>query len=58
MLKHYITLAFRNLWRNKFHSAINIFGLAIGISACLVIFLLVRFELSYNKRFYWLRTHL
>lgn len=51
MLKHYLTVSFRNLWRNKFHSAINIFGLAIGISACLVIFLLVRFELSYNKGF-------
>ncbi|MCW5911739.1 MAG: ABC transporter permease [Cyclobacteriaceae bacterium] len=51
MLKHYLTISFRNLWRNKFHSAINIFGLAIGVSACLVIFLLVRFELSYNKGF-------
>jgi len=51
MFKHYLTISFRNLWRNKFHSAINIFGLAIGISACLVIFLIVRFELSYNKGF-------
>jgi ABC-type antimicrobial peptide transport system permease subunit len=49
MIKHYITLAFRNLWRKKFHSAINIIGLAVGISACLVIYLIVNFELSFNK---------
>jgi putative ABC transport system permease protein len=49
MIKHYLTLAFRNLWRKKFLSAINIFGLAVGISACLVIYLIVNFELSFNK---------
>jgi putative ABC transport system permease protein len=49
MIKHYLTLAFRNLWRKKFHSAINIIGLAVGISACLVIYLIVNFELSFNK---------
>ncbi|MCA4899242.1 MAG: ABC transporter permease [Bacteroidota bacterium] len=49
MIKHYLTLALRNIWKKKFHSAINVFGLAVGISACLVIYLIVNFELSFNK---------
>jgi putative ABC transport system permease protein len=49
MLFHYIKLAVRTLWRNKFHTFINVTGLAIGISACLVIFMIASFELSFNK---------
>jgi putative ABC transport system permease protein len=49
MLRHHITLALRTLWRNKFHSTINIAGLSIGVSACLVIYLIVSFELGFNK---------
>jgi putative ABC transport system permease protein len=49
MLKNYFTTAFRNLWRNKTFSLINIFGLAIGISASLVIFLIVYYEFSFDK---------
>jgi putative ABC transport system permease protein len=49
MLKSYLTIAFRNLFRNKVYSAINITGLAIGMAACFFIFLYVRFELSYDK---------
>lgn len=51
MLKNFFTIAWRNLVRNKLHTLINILGLAIGVSACLVIFLIVRFELSFNKGF-------
>lgn len=49
MFHHYLIVSLRNLWRNRYHSAINIVGLSVGISACLVIFLIVTFELSYNK---------
>ncbi|OQP62584.1 hypothetical protein A3860_28245 [Niastella vici] len=49
MLKSYLTIAFRNLFRNKVYSAINIIGLAIGMAACFFIFLYVRFELSYDR---------
>ncbi len=49
MFKNYFTTAFRNFWRNKVFSLINVFGLSIGISAALVIFLIVYFELSYDK---------
>lgn len=49
MFKNYFTIALRNLKRNKIFSLINIAGLAIGISASLVIYLIVQHELSYDK---------
>ncbi|MEJ7739014.1 MAG: ABC transporter permease [Chitinophagaceae bacterium] len=48
MLKNYLKVAFRNLWKNKFFSAINMLGLAIGISTCLLITLFVLDELSFD----------
>src|SRR4030095_17036385 len=48
MLKNYFTVAFRNLQRNKIFSLINIAGLAIGISASLVIYLIVQHEFSFD----------
>ena len=49
MIKNYITIAIRNFWRNKIFSIINIAGLAIGISAALVIYLIAHYEFSYEK---------
>ena len=49
MLKNYFKIAFRNLWRNKGFSAINILGLALGLAVCLLITLFVIDELSYDK---------
>ena len=49
MFKSYLTLALRNLWRNKLHTGINIAGLAAGIASCLLIVLFVRDELSYDR---------
>ncbi|MCG2460090.1 ABC transporter permease [Flavobacteriaceae bacterium F89] len=49
MLKNYFKIAFRSLWKNKGYSAINIFGLAIGLAACLLITLYVLDELSYDR---------
>jgi len=49
MLKNYFKIAFRNLWRHKAFSAINILGLAIGIATCLVITLFVADELNYDR---------
>src|ERR1039457_1092778 len=48
MLKNYFTIAFRSLQRHKAFSFINIMGLAVGMSACFLIFLYVRFETSYD----------
>ena len=49
MLHNYIKLAFRNIMKYKFFSAINIMGMSIGIAACLVILLYVVDELSYDR---------
>jgi putative ABC transport system permease protein len=49
MLKNYLKVALRNLWKNKAFSAINIMGLATGLSVCLLIVLYVVDELSYDK---------
>lgn len=49
MIKNYFSIALRNLWRNKGFSAITIFGLAIGITTCLLIVLFVNDELSYDR---------
>ncbi len=48
MYKNYVTTAFRNFLRHKLYSLINIFGLAIGLAACILIFLFVKDELSYD----------
>ncbi|HEY1216096.1 MAG TPA: ABC transporter permease, partial [Bryobacteraceae bacterium] len=49
MLTNFFTVAFRNLFKHKIFSFINIFGLAIGMAASLLIFQYVRFELSYDE---------
>ncbi|HTR28690.1 MAG TPA: FtsX-like permease family protein [Puia sp.] len=49
MLKNYFRVAFRNFRRNKAFSAINILGLAIGISASLIIVLLVYYDFTFDK---------
>jgi len=49
MLRNYFKIAFRNLWRHRVFSLINILGLTVGMTACFLIFLYVRFELSYDK---------
>lgn len=48
MLKSYFVFAWRNLIRNKSFSFINITGLAIGIAAALLLFIVVKYELSYD----------
>ena len=49
MFANYLKTALRNLLRNKIFSFINISGLAIGIAACLLIFLYIITEFSYDK---------
>ena len=51
MLKNYLKITWRSLTRNKVYSLINILGLASGISACILIFLFVQNELSYDSQF-------
>jgi putative ABC transport system permease protein len=49
MFKNYFITAYRSLWRNKSFTIINVLGLAVGISVCLLIFLLIQFELSFDQ---------
>jgi putative ABC transport system permease protein len=48
MFKNYLKVAFRNLRKQKGYAFINISGLAIGMAACLMIFLWIHDELSYD----------
>ncbi|WP_295792133.1 ABC transporter permease [Mucilaginibacter sp.] len=49
MLKNYFKTAFRNLWKNKASSLINILGLTIGLTCCLLIGIYIQHELSYDN---------
>ena len=50
MLRNYFKTAWRNLSRNKMYSFINIAGLTIGLTACLLVAMVVIDELSYDKQ--------
>ena len=49
MLKNYLTIAIRNLWKNKLFTSLNIFGLSLSMSICLVLILLVYDHFQYDK---------
>ncbi len=49
MIKNYLKIAWRNLLKHKSFSLINLLGLSIGIAACLIIFLYVEHELSFDQ---------
>ncbi|MGN6533275.1 MAG: ABC transporter permease [Ginsengibacter sp.] len=49
MFKNYFKTAFRNLQKHKLYSVINIFGLTVGLAACLLIGVYINHELSYDK---------
>ena len=49
MFRNYLKIAFRNIWKNKTLSIINILGLAISIAVCFLITLFILHETSYDK---------
>ena len=49
MFKNYFKTAFRNLKRNKSYALINTLGLTVGIASCLLLFLVIRFERSFDN---------
>jgi len=51
MFKNYVKIAIRNILRNKLYSLINVLGLTIGITACLLIMLFINYEYSYENMF-------
>jgi putative ABC transport system permease protein len=49
MIKTYFKTAFRNLLRNRKHATLNILGLAVALAACIIVFLVIQYETSYDK---------
>jgi putative ABC transport system permease protein len=49
MFKNYLKIAWRNLTRNKSYAAINVTGLAVGIAVCMVIFIIIQFQTSFDN---------
>ena len=49
MFKNYVIIAFRNIRRNFGYAFLNVFGLTLGIASCLILFLVVRNELTYDN---------
>ena len=48
MLRNYLKITLRQLWRNGLFTGLNVFGLSIGIAACWIIFQIVSYELSFD----------
>ncbi|HAS46259.1 MAG TPA: hypothetical protein DCS93_37610, partial [Microscillaceae bacterium] len=51
MIRNYLKIALRNLLRQKFYSAINLLGLAVGIACAVLLYLYVQDEMSYDSHF-------
>ncbi len=49
MFRNYVKTAWRNITKHRAYSVINVAGLTLGIASCLVIFLVVQYELGYDK---------
>jgi putative ABC transport system permease protein len=49
MIKNYLKVTFRNILKHKFFSAINILGMTVGITACLLIILYIKDELGFDR---------
>jgi putative ABC transport system permease protein len=51
MLKTYLTLAFRNLWKRKATTAINVLGLSLGLACCALVSLFFKSEINFDRGF-------
>lgn len=49
MIRNYLKTTLRNLWKNRAFTLINVFGLAAGLTACLLIGLFIQHELSFDQ---------
>jgi putative ABC transport system permease protein len=49
MFRNYFKTAYRSLIRSKSYALINIAGLAVGIAVCIIIFLIITFETSFDN---------
>jgi len=51
MFRLNLKIAWRNLWKNKGYTLINILGLSIGMASCILIFIFIRYQMSFDKGF-------
>ncbi|WP_194852239.1 ABC transporter permease [Nonlabens antarcticus] len=51
MIRNYIKMAFRNLWKDKTFTMLNIAGLAIGVGVCILLFAFINKELGFDKMY-------
>jgi putative ABC transport system permease protein len=51
MFKLNLKIAFRNLYRNRTYTLINILGLSVGMTSCILIFLFIKFQLGFDTNF-------
>ncbi len=51
MFKLNLKIALRNLWKHKVYTFINIAGLSVGMASCILIFIFIRYQLSYDEDF-------
>lgn len=51
MFKHYFKISFRHIFKQKFYSLINIGGLAVGLTCCLLILLYINYETSFDQHY-------
>lgn len=51
MFRLNLKIAFRNLWKNKGYTLINIAGLSIGMAGCILIFLFISYQLSFDQQY-------
>ena len=49
MLSNYLTIACRNLWSHKRDALINVLGLSVGMACCVMAYLVMHQEMSYDR---------
>jgi hypothetical protein len=49
MMKNYLVTSLRNMWRSKFYSLLSLMGLAIGLTCCILVFVNVYDEFSFDR---------
>lgn len=63
MIKNYFLIAWRTMTRNKVYTVINVLGLSLGVSACLIVYMVVVHEFSFDRfhadgdRIFRIKTH-
>lgn len=50
MLKNYLIIAYRNLWKDKVSFSVNLLGLSVGMACCMLILIYIKDEMSFNVK--------